>query len=264
MDLHEDDPPRPARMEQGDLRLEPFQRPLPLQRRAGRRVPSPFHGRRGGGGPAPLPGLGIDTYETSASERAWMSSGASASRRPPLDFIGSTRIDETSETKSHAQKLQFLIERRRSGASSTPSTWRCSGRATRSPASTGCWTRSMPPVAVRHLGPSGRHRGAMREARVRHRHLPFPLNLTGFVDPGYKGTETPVRRGGTRPQRGEALHLMKTLGARRLPPAEGLQFVAENSKPNDLISIGSAPWTNWRRLSRSPRRSSGRPSRCCQ
>ena len=32
--------------------------------------------------------------------------------------------------------------------------------------------------------------------------------------------------------------LVKTLGAGRIPPNEAIQFVAENSKPNDLISMG--------------------------
>ena len=32
--------------------------------------------------------------------------------------------------------------------------------------------------------------------------------------------------------------LMKTLAAGRVPPGEGLAFVAENAKPNDLVSIG--------------------------
>ena len=31
---------------------------------------------------------------------------------------------------------------------------------------------------------------------------------------------------------------MKTLGAGRIPPDEGIRFVAENAKPNDLVSIG--------------------------
>ena len=32
--------------------------------------------------------------------------------------------------------------------------------------------------------------------------------------------------------------LIKALGAGRIPPDEGFQFVAENAKPNDLLSIG--------------------------
>jgi hypothetical protein len=32
--------------------------------------------------------------------------------------------------------------------------------------------------------------------------------------------------------------LIKTLGAGRIPPDEGLQFVSENAKPSDLVSVG--------------------------
>jgi len=64
------------------------------------------------------------------------------------------------------------------------------------------------------------------------------LNLSGFVYPGYEGTESvqeriDVIRGTPKP-----FILMKTLGAGRIPPGEGLQFIAENAKPGDLVSIG--------------------------
>jgi hypothetical protein len=32
--------------------------------------------------------------------------------------------------------------------------------------------------------------------------------------------------------------LIKALAAGRIPPDEGLHFIAENSKPNDLVSLG--------------------------
>jgi hypothetical protein len=35
-----------------------------------------------------------------------------------------------------------------------------------------------------------------------------------------------------------AEYLIKTLGAGRIPPGEGLQFIAENAKANDLVSVG--------------------------
>jgi hypothetical protein len=66
----------------------------------------------------------------------------------------------------------------------------------------------------------------------------FPLNPSGFVYPGYKGRETvqervDIVRGVAKP-----FILIKVLGAGRIPPAEGLSFVAEHAKPNDLISLG--------------------------
>ena len=66
----------------------------------------------------------------------------------------------------------------------------------------------------------------------------FPLNLLGFAYPGYQGTESvqervAIVRGVPRP-----FILIKALAAGRIPPKEWLQFLAENAKPNDLISIG--------------------------
>jgi hypothetical protein len=68
----------------------------------------------------------------------------------------------------------------------------------------------------------------------------FPLNMSGFVYPGYDGNESvqarvDVVRGVSKP-----FILIKALGAGRIPPKEGLQFLAENAKPNDLISLGLA------------------------
>jgi hypothetical protein len=68
----------------------------------------------------------------------------------------------------------------------------------------------------------------------------FPLNVSGFVYPGYDGDESvqervDVVRGVSKP-----FILIKALGAGRIPPKEGLQFLAENAKPNDVISLGLA------------------------
>ena len=57
--------------------------------------------------------LGLDTYENSASDRAWEAVSRLRERSGRVvRFIGSTRIDETSPMRSHAQKLRFLIEHR--------------------------------------------------------------------------------------------------------------------------------------------------------
>ena len=66
----------------------------------------------------------------------------------------------------------------------------------------------------------------------------FPLNLSGFVYPGYEGTETVQDRAELVRGVRKPFILIKALGAGRIPPQEGLQFVAENCKPNDLLSIG--------------------------
>lgn len=57
--------------------------------------------------------LGLDTCENSASERHWeVVSRLRLRRSDPVHFIGSTRIDDTSPMRSHAQELRFLIEQR--------------------------------------------------------------------------------------------------------------------------------------------------------
>jgi hypothetical protein len=66
----------------------------------------------------------------------------------------------------------------------------------------------------------------------------FPLNLSGFVYPGFKGTDTLQDRVSIVKSVAKPFILIKVLAAGRIPPDEGLHFIAENSKPNDLISIG--------------------------
>jgi len=69
---------------------------------------------------------------------------------------------------------------------------------------------------------------------IRNDHGSVPL----VVYPGYDGGETPRQRADLVRAIPKPFILMKTLAAGRLPPSEGLQFVAESAKPGDLISIG--------------------------
>ena len=57
--------------------------------------------------------LGINAVESCANERiVSILSRVRKGNLAPIHFVGSTRIDETSEMKSHQQKLSFLIENR--------------------------------------------------------------------------------------------------------------------------------------------------------
>ncbi|MGB2863282.1 MAG: hypothetical protein WBC05_08155, partial [Sedimentisphaerales bacterium] len=57
--------------------------------------------------------LGINAVESSANERIFSILSRLRDKNPePINFVGSTRIDETSDIKSHQQKLSFLIENR--------------------------------------------------------------------------------------------------------------------------------------------------------
>ena len=62
--------------------------------------------------------------------------------------------------------------------------------------------------------------------------------MTGFVYPGYDGRDTIAERIRIIQDTPKPFILMKTLGAGRIPPIEGLQFVLENSKPSDIITLG--------------------------
>jgi hypothetical protein len=57
--------------------------------------------------------LGINAVESSANERIVSILSRLRDKNPEsIHFVGSTRIDETSDIKSHQQKLSFLIENR--------------------------------------------------------------------------------------------------------------------------------------------------------
>jgi hypothetical protein len=184
--------------------------------------------------------LGINTYETSASERAWniVSRIRQASGRP-LHFIGSTRLDETSDMKSHTQKLEFLVQRKTElcviHAQHVEKQWKggtIPGLATMLDAI----------HAAGLLAGVSAHRIATVELCEKNGYAIdtylFPLNLSGFVYPGYDGGESPQQRADLVRGLSRPVILMKTLGAGRIPPKEGLQFIAEHAKPTDLISIG--------------------------
>jgi hypothetical protein len=184
--------------------------------------------------------LGLNAYENSASERAWDAvTRVRAAGRRTLHFIGSTRIDETSPMKSLEQKLRFLLEARADvciiHAQYLEKRW----RGDEIPG----LERMLEEIHARGLlaGVSA-HRIATVELCERKGYAIdtylFPLNLTGFVYPGYDGGETPRQRADLVRAIPKPFILMKTLAAGRLPPSEGLQFVAESAKPGDLISIG--------------------------
>ena len=185
-------------------------------------------------------GLGVNTVESCGNERIMTILSRLREATPgPIHFVGSTRIDETSEMESHQEKLSFLIENRAAI---------CVVHAQyvdrpRKGNSIGGLARLIDKIhAAGLLAGISTHRGETVELCENQGYgidtYVFPLNLLGFVYPGYEGRETvqdrvAIVRGVCKP-----FILIKALGAGRIPPDEGLQFVAENSKPNDLVSIG--------------------------
>lgn len=185
-------------------------------------------------------GLGINAVESCANERiAAILSRLRGNNLEPVHFVGSTRIDETSDIKSHQQKLAFLIERR---AEVCVVHAQYVDRPRKGDAIEGL----RPLIEKIHeaglLAGISTHRVETVELCERKGYgvdtYLFPLNLSGFVYPGYEGTESVRERIDVVRNTAKPFILIKTLGAGRIPPDEGLQFVAENAKADDLISIG--------------------------
>ena len=184
--------------------------------------------------------LGINAVESCANERiVSILSRLRKAKAEPIRFVGSTRIDETSELKSHQQKLAFLLENQ---ADVCVVHAQCVDRPRKGDAIGGL-SRLIDRIHdAGLLAGISTHRVDTVELCEGQGHgvdtYLFPLNLTGFVYPGYEGTDTVQERIETVRNTPKPFILMKTLGAGRIPPAEGLQFVAENAKPGDLVSIG--------------------------
>ena len=183
---------------------------------------------------------GINTVESSANERVWnLLSKMRNTTGKAVHFVGSTRIDDTSEMKTTREKLSFLIQnsaevcviharfvdrRRKEGA--IPGLEELIGRIHEAGLLAGISAHQVDTVEL-----------CEKNAVGIDTYL-FPLNLTGVVYPGYQGRETvqdrvDLVRGVAKP-----FIIIKALGAGRIPPDEGLQFVAEHTKPRDLVSLG--------------------------
>jgi len=184
--------------------------------------------------------LGVNTVESGANERIVSIVSRLREANPqPIRFVGSTRIDETSEIKSHQQKLAFLVENQADV---------CVIHAQyvdrpRKGDTIGGLERLIEKVhGAGLLAAVSTHRVDTVELCEKNGYgvdtYLFPLNLSGFVYPGYKGAEAVQERVEVVQGVPKPFILIKTLGAGRIPPDEGLRFIAENAKPNDLVSIG--------------------------
>ena len=184
--------------------------------------------------------LGINSIESCANERIItilnrLRNNASES----IHFVGSTRIDETSQIKSHQQKLSFLIDNR---AEVCVIHAQYVDRPSKDD-SIGGLARLIDKIHnAGLLAAISTHQvetvGLCERQNYGIDTYLFPLNLSGFVYPGYEGTETVQDRIKMVQETPKPFILIKALGAGRIPPDEGLQFIAENSKPSDSISMG--------------------------
>lgn len=186
--------------------------------------------------------LGMNMLESSANERiVSIVSRLRDKNSQAIHYAGSTRIDETSEMKSHQEKLSFLIENR---AQVCVVHSQYVDRPRRGD-SIGGLARLIEQIHdAGLLAAISTHQVATVELCERQGYgvdvYQFPLNLTGFVYPGYKGTESVQERINIVQNTPKPFILIKTLGSGRIPPDEGLQFIAESAKPGDVLAIGFA------------------------
>ncbi|MFC1525412.1 hypothetical protein ACFL6X_01220 [Candidatus Latescibacterota bacterium] len=184
--------------------------------------------------------LGVNAVESSANERI---QGILEDLRTdcpnPFHLIGNTRIDETSPMKSHREKLDFLVQSR---ASICVIHSQFVDRPRKSEEINGL-QRSIDKIHAAGLaaGISTHTISTVELCEERGYGVDvylFPLNMTGFVYPGYAGGESAAERIALIQGTPKPFILMKTLAAGRIPPDEGLQFALENCKPSDIISLG--------------------------
>jgi len=184
--------------------------------------------------------LGVNAVESCGNERVVsILSRLEEKNGSPIHLVGSTRIDETSAMNSHQEKLSFLIAQR---AAICVIHSQFVDRPRRGDSIGGLESLVEKIHAAGLLAGISTHRvetvALCEEQGYGIDTYLFPLNLSGFVYPGYEGSETVQERVRLVRNTAKPFILIKALGAGRIPPDEGLGFIAECAKPNDLVSIG--------------------------
>ena len=184
--------------------------------------------------------LGINAVDSSANERIQkVLSSVRARSDTTLHFVGSTRIDATSQMKTHEEKLSFLIQHR-ADICIVHAQYVDGPRKNGEIAGLDRLIDQIHQAGL--LAGISTHRVATVEY-CENRDLGidaylFPLNVTGYVYPGYEGNETAEDRINLVRGTPKPFILIKVLGAGRISPDEGLHFALENSKPTDMLCIG--------------------------
>lgn len=181
---------------------------------------------------------GINTVESCANERIWEIISSFKSDNE-IRFIGTSRIDETSPIKSHQQKIQFLIEIK---ADVCVIHAQFTDRQRKTEDIKGLKELIDKIHAHNLLAGISTHMISTVEQSEKLKYgvdlYLFPLNLAGIVYPGYKGNESVEERIKLIQQTQKPFIIMKSLASGRIPPQEGLPFVLDNIKENDLITLG--------------------------
>jgi hypothetical protein len=181
---------------------------------------------------------GVNTIESCANERIWKIISTLNSEHH-LNYIGTTRIDETSPMKSHQEKLDFLVEKK---AAVCVLHSQFVDRPRKHDEINGL-KRFIDRIHEHNLlAGISTHKVSTVELCEKKNYgvdvYLFPLNLLDFVYPSYDGKETVQERIQLIQSIQKPFIIMKSLAAGRIPPHEGLPFVLEHMKENDLITLG--------------------------
>ena len=177
---------------------------------------------------------GINAIETCANERIQEIINL-IRQECDINLIGNTRIDETSEMKSHQLKLKYLLE-------NASDICIIHSQYVDRPNSGGEIKGLQSMIDIIHraglLAGISTHKNSTIELCEKKYNLDvylYPMNKLGFVYPGYEGNETVQERIELIKNTNKQFIIMKTLAAGRISPMDGLRFALDNIKEYDII-----------------------------
>jgi glycerol-3-phosphate responsive antiterminator len=180
---------------------------------------------------------GVNSIETCANERI-LSIINGIKKESNINLIGTTRIDETSLMKSHQIKLRYLIN---NDADICIIHSQFVDRLSSPNEIKGLQSMVDEIHAAGLLAGISTHKNSTIELCEKKYDIDvylYPANMLGFVYPGYDGNETVKERLDLINNTEKQFIIMKPLAAGRIPPKEGLKFVLDNIKCNDIITLG--------------------------
>src|SRR4030042_4317016 len=180
---------------------------------------------------------GVNSIETCANERI-LNIITGIKKESKINIIGTTRIDETSPMKSHQIKLKYLIN---NGADICIIYSQFVDRLSSGSEIKGLQYMVDEIHAAGLLAGISTHKNSTIELCEKKYDIDvylYPMNILGFVYPGYDGNETVKERLDLIKNTDKQFIVMKILAAGRIPPKEGLEFVLDNIKDNDIITLG--------------------------
>ena len=180
---------------------------------------------------------GVNSIETCANERI-LNIINDIKKESNINLIGTTRIDETSPMKSHQIKLRYLTNNR---ADICIIHSQFVDRLSSTNEIKGLQSMVDEIHAAGLLAGISTHKNSTIELCETKYDIDvylYPMNMLGFVYPGYDGNETVKGRIDLIKNTNKQFIVMKTLAAGRIPPKEGLEFVLNNIKDNDIITLG--------------------------